>query len=79
MHYGSGPVVRQALLRAAPWQRVLIGAAMVAGGVVFVLFGHVAGVLLAGAGALLLWRMVRERPSGRQDALEQPREGGRLR
>ena len=30
-------------MRATPWQRSLIGAAMVAGGVVFVLFGHVAG------------------------------------
>ena len=77
MHYGSGPVVRQALLRAAPWQRVLIGAAMVAGGVVFVLFGHVAGVLLAGAGALLLWRMVRERPSGRPRRSGTASRGGR--
>ena len=47
---------------------LLIGAAMVAGGVMFVLFGHVAGVLLAGAGALLLWRMVR-------DAAREPGDG----
>ncbi len=79
MPYGSGPVIRQALLRATPWQRSLIGAAMVGGGVVFVLFGHVAGVLLAGAGALLLWRMVREGLRGRHGALEQARKGGRLR
>ena len=58
MPYDSGPIVRQALVRASPWQRYLVGVAMVAGGVALVLLGHVTGGLLAVAGAFLLWRMV---------------------
>ena len=61
MPYGSGPIIRQALMHATPWQRYLIGVAMVAGGVVLVLLGRVTGGLLAVAGAFLLWRMVRFR------------------
>jgi hypothetical protein len=63
MPYGSGPIVRQALVRASPSQRCLVGVAMIAGGVALVLLGHVTGGLLAVAGALLLWRMVRVRLS----------------
>ncbi len=66
MPYGSGPLIRQALTRATPWQRYLIGVAMVAAGVALVLLGHVAGGLLAVAGVLLLWRMVRYRLRRRQ-------------
>jgi hypothetical protein len=61
MPYGSGPIIREALVRAAPWQRYLIGVAMVAGGIALALLGHVTGGLLAVAGAVLLWRMVRDR------------------
>jgi len=63
MPYGSGPLIREALMRAAPWQRYVIG---------IVILGHVAGGLLAIAGVLLLWRMVRNRFGGR---LETPRSG----
>jgi hypothetical protein len=77
MPYGSGPILRHALLRATPWQRSIIGAAMVAGGVVFLLLGHIAGVLLVSAGALLLWRMVRVRLGGSQGAPGQARKGRR--
>jgi hypothetical protein len=34
MPYGSGQVIRQALIQAKPWQRYLIGVVMVADGVV---------------------------------------------
>jgi hypothetical protein len=76
MPYGSGPIIRQALVRASPWQRSLIGVAMVAGGVVFVLVGHVAGGLLAVAGVFLLFGMVRGRLRGpRHTAGSAPRDG----
>jgi hypothetical protein len=61
MPYGTGPFVRQALVRATPWQRCLIAVAMVAGGAALVVLGHVAGAALAVAGVLLLGRMVRFR------------------
>ena len=61
MHYGSGQLVRQTLMHTKPWQRYLIGVVMIVGGVVLVLIGHIAGGLLAVAGVLLLWRMVRNR------------------
>ena len=61
MPYGSGPLITQALLRATPWQRCAVAVGMVAFGVVLVFFGHIAGGLLAVAGVLLLWRMVRYR------------------
>ncbi len=59
MPYGSGHVVRQAVMFAKPWQRYVIAGAMIAGGVGLVAIGRVSGVLLAAAGALLLWRMLR--------------------
>ncbi len=68
MPYGSGPVIRQAMQHATPWQRYLIAVAMVVLGVVLVLVGHVAGGLLAVAGVLLLFRMIRYRPRRRQGA-----------
>ncbi len=71
MPYGTGPIVRQALVRACPWQRYLVGVVMVAGGVALVLLGHVTGGLLAVAGAFLLWRMVGvrlRRPQATPDA-----------
>ena len=61
MPYGSGPLIRQALVRATPWQRYVIGVAMVVAGAVLILLGHVA------AGVLLLWRMVRYRLRRRQE------------
>jgi hypothetical protein len=61
MPYGSGPVLRQSLLHATPWQRALIAVAMIAGGVGLVLVGHVAGAVLSVGGVLLLWRMIHER------------------
>lgn len=64
MPYGSGPIIRQALMRATPWQRYLIGVAMVAGGVALVLLGRVTGGLLAVAGFFLLWRMAGARLRG---------------
>lgn len=76
MPYGSGPVIRQALVRATPWQRYLIAVAMVAGGVVLVLLGHVAGGLLAVAGLLLLVRMVRYWLGRRQATREGSAPGG---
>ncbi len=66
MPYGSGPLIRQALVRATPWPRSAIGVAMVASGVVLALLGHLAGGLLAVAGVVLLWRMVRIRVHRRQ-------------
>jgi hypothetical protein len=61
MPYGSGQVVRQALIHAKPWQRDVICTAMILGGAGLAALGHVAGVLLAAAGALLIWRMLRYR------------------
>jgi hypothetical protein len=77
MPYGSGPLIRQALVGAKPWQRYLIGVAMVAGGVVLVLLGHLAGGLLAVAGVLVLSRMVRCRLRQRQETPGPASEGGR--
>jgi hypothetical protein len=67
MAYGTG-LLREALLRANPWQRYLIAVAMIAGGVVLVLLGRVAGGLLSLAGLFLLWRMVQHRFGGRRVA-----------
>lgn len=61
MPYGTGPLIRQALVKASPWQRYLVGIAMVGGGIALVLLGHRAGAVLLVAGVLLLWRMVRYR------------------
>ena len=59
--HGSGQAIRQAIMVAKPWQRYLIGVAMIAAGAVLVAVGHIAGGLLAVAGVVLLWRMVRHR------------------
>lgn len=61
MHYGSGQAIRQTIMVANPWQRYLLGVAMIAGGAVLVAIGHIAGGLLAVAGVVLLWRMVQDR------------------
>jgi hypothetical protein len=62
MPYGSGPLVRHALIYAKPWQRYLICAGMILGGAALAALGHLAGGVLAAAGALLLYRMYRMRP-----------------
>lgn len=77
MPYGGGLLIRQALQRATPWQRYLIGVSMVAGGVVFVLLGHFAGGVLGIAGLLLLSRLVRYRLRRRQANRGSTLDGGR--
>ena len=62
MPYGTGPLLGSALAGARPWQRCVICFAMIAGGVLLVVVGHVGGALLSAAGIFLLWRMVRHRP-----------------
>jgi hypothetical protein len=64
MPYGSGPVIRHALIVARPWQRYVVCTAMMLGGVALAALGHVAGVVLAAAGAVLLYRMRRGRAGG---------------
>jgi Mn2+/Fe2+ NRAMP family transporter len=59
--YGTGPILRQTLVHAKPWQRYLIAVAMVAGGVVLVLLGRVPGALLSLAGLFMLFSMIRYR------------------
>jgi hypothetical protein len=84
MPYGSGPAIRLALVHAKPWQRYLICIVMIAGGIGLALLGHVAGLVLAGAGGLLGWRMVQYRlrskrtVGARTDDLGSPRpfDGG---
>lgn len=61
MPHGSGQMIRQSLMYAKPWQRYVIAGVMIAGGAVLVVLGHVAGALLAPAGALLIWYMLRYR------------------
>jgi O-antigen ligase len=61
MHFGQGPLIQQSLMRARPWQRYAIGAAMIAGGILLLLIGHIGGGVLAAVGAFLLWRLVRSR------------------
>lgn len=78
MPYGSGQLIRQALFQAKPWQRYLIGVALVAVGVVLVLIRHIAGGLLAVAGVLLLWRMTRYRLRRRRATPASAEEGKRL-
>lgn len=81
MPYGAGPLVREAILRARPWQRSLIGITMVATGALLLWLGHVAGSVLSIAGAVLLWRMLdgrrrhrgrTGRTSGEQDPMQEP-------
>jgi hypothetical protein len=61
MPYGSGPLIRSALVRAAPWQRYLICIAMIAGGVALVFLGSYGGAVLAVMGGLMLVQMLRFR------------------
>ena len=61
MPHGAGPAIRLALISAKPWQRYVICVAMIAGGAALVALGHVAGVVLAGAGLLLMWRLIQYR------------------
>jgi hypothetical protein len=77
MPHGTGQLIQQALLRATPWQRYLIGFSMAAGGVVFVLLGHVAGGALAIVGLLLLSRLVRDRLRRSQATTGSTPDGGR--
>lgn len=76
MPYGMGPIIRQALIQASPWQRYLIGVAMVAGGVGLVLLGHVAGGVLSVAGLLLLWQMFHRRPVRSHAGKDRPEHPG---
>ncbi len=66
MPFGTGPAMRLALVHAKPWQRYLIGVAMIVGGAGLVVLGHVAGVILAPAGCLLTWRMIQFRRRSRR-------------
>ncbi len=77
MPYGSGPLIRTALVRAKPRQRYLVGVAMVGVGVVLVVLGHVTGGLLAVAGILLLGRMVSDRVRRRTETRGSAAKGGR--
>jgi hypothetical protein len=72
MHYGSGQVIRQAILVAKPWQRYLIGIVMIAVGAALLALGHLAGGLLAAAGLFLLWRMARHRVDGMATTPDEP-------
>ena len=72
MFHQSPDALRQLLIGAKPWQRYLLAAAMVAGGVVLVLAGHVAGVALAGAGLLLGGRLIQYRLRVRGAAADDP-------
>jgi uncharacterized membrane protein YoaK (UPF0700 family) len=78
MHYGSGQAIRQAIMVAKPWQRYLIAIAMIAVGAVLVTVGHIAAGLLAIAGVLLLWRMVRHSLRRRATTPETADNGQRL-
>jgi hypothetical protein len=76
MAYGTGPLLRQTLLHAKPWQRCLIAVSMIAGGVVLVLLGRVSGGLLSVAGLFLLGQMIRYRfARGRAASSHAGREG----
>jgi len=61
MACGTGPLLGSAFARARPWQRYVLCLVMIAGGGLLVGLGHVGGALLAAAGILGLWRMVRLR------------------
>jgi hypothetical protein len=58
MPYGSGPAIRLAMVHAKPWQRYLMCGVMIAGGAALVVLGHIAGVVLAAGGCLVMWRMI---------------------
>jgi hypothetical protein len=73
MPYGSGPLIRSAVVGATPWQRYLICVAMIGGGVVLALVGHYTGGVLSVMGVLMLVGMLRYRLGRRRAA--QPRSG----
>jgi hypothetical protein len=58
MPYGSGRLIQTALVRAKPWQRYVLSVVMIGLGSLLVAIGHLAGVVLAAGGILLLWRML---------------------
>jgi len=66
MPFGSGPAIRLALVHASPWQRYLTCFVMIIGGIALAVLGHVAGLVLAGAGAFLTWRVVQYRLRSRR-------------
>jgi hypothetical protein len=68
MAHGSGQAIRQAMMYTKPWQRYVIAAALIAGGVGLVAVGRLTGVVFVAVGALLLWRMVRDRVRSRHEA-----------
>jgi hypothetical protein len=67
MTYSSGPAIRLAMVHAKPWQRYLICVVMIAGGGALVALGHIAGVVLAAVGCLVMWRMIRYRVRSRKE------------
>jgi len=67
MPYGSGPAIRLAMVHAKPWQRYLICVVMIAGGAALVALGHIAGVVLAAVGCLVMWRMIQYRIRSQKD------------
>jgi hypothetical protein len=76
MAYGTGPLLREALVHAKPWQRSLIAVAMIAGGVALVLLGRITGALLSVAGLFLIGQMIRYRfDRGRADSPHGAEEG----
>jgi hypothetical protein len=67
MPYGSGPAIRLAIVHAKPWQRYLICAVMIAVGAALLALGHIAGVVLAAVGCLMMWRMIQYRIRSRKE------------
>ena len=61
MPFGSGPLIREALVRATPWQRYVICLLMVIAGILLVIEGHASGALLTVTGVGILERMLRQR------------------
>ena len=56
-----GQMIRQALMVAKPWQRYLICAAMIVGGIGLVATGHLGGIVLAALGLVIGVRMLQYR------------------
>jgi hypothetical protein len=61
MPYGTGVLVRSALVRAKPWQRYIICVAMIVGGAALTVVGHLAGAVLSIGGIVLFSRLLRAR------------------
>jgi len=55
------------MVHAKPWQRYLICVVMIAGGAALVALGHIAGVVLAAVGCLVMWRMIQYRIRSRKE------------